>query len=169
MMIFQTCVIVFYFDSSVVLAKRPGNQPAVWVWTGKTVRFSSRTVQKPDPLLLGRPNLAPYPSTHRFRWVWLDPSCPISGSAFQVVLFMVPFKYPNDNSKILTMVCCCSFWMHWPPSWSECVDKRSQTHPGNERQHSVNDFRYCILSTQSGHWLQRVISEVLASFIRKSR
>jgi hypothetical protein len=67
-----------------VLATGPGNPPAVWVWTGKTGQFGSRTVQKPDPQTLGRPNPNPYPSTARFRPIWLDPSVQISGSAFRV-------------------------------------------------------------------------------------
>jgi hypothetical protein len=37
----------------VVLATGLGNPPAVWVWTGKMVRFGSKPVQKPDPLCLG--------------------------------------------------------------------------------------------------------------------
>ena len=43
----------------VVLATGPGNPPAVRVRTGKTVRFGSRTVQKPDPQRLGGPNPDP--------------------------------------------------------------------------------------------------------------
>ena len=46
--------------------------------------FGSRTVLKPDPLLLGGPNLDPYPLTRGFCRVQLDPSVPIAGSAFQV-------------------------------------------------------------------------------------
>ena len=67
-----------------VLATGPGNPPAVRVWTAKTGRFSSRPGQKPDPLTLGGPNPDPYPSTRVFRRVWLDPSVPISCSAFRV-------------------------------------------------------------------------------------
>jgi len=43
----------------VVLATGPGNPPAGRVWTAKTGRFSSRPVQKPDPLTLGGPNPDP--------------------------------------------------------------------------------------------------------------
>jgi len=67
-----------------VLATGPGNPPAVRVWTAKTGRFGSRTVQKPDLQTLGGPNPDPYPSTRGLRRVWLDPSVPISGSAFRV-------------------------------------------------------------------------------------
>jgi len=45
----------------VVLATGPGNPPAVGDWTGTTVQFGSRTVQRPDLLLLGGANPAPYP------------------------------------------------------------------------------------------------------------
>jgi hypothetical protein len=62
----------------------PGNPPAVRVWTGKIVWFGSRTVQKPDLLLLGEPNPDPYLLTRGFCRGWLDPSVPISGSAFWV-------------------------------------------------------------------------------------
>jgi len=68
----------------VVLATGPGNPPAVRDWTGKTVRFGSRRVQKPDPELLGRPNPYPYLSTRRFCRVSLDPSVAVSGSPFRV-------------------------------------------------------------------------------------
>ena len=91
-------------NSWLVLATDPGNSPAVRVWTRKKIQFSSRTVQRPNSLLLGGPNLALYPSTLGFRQVWLDLSGPISGFAFRVVLGMVAFRYPTVNRKILTMV-----------------------------------------------------------------
>ena len=78
-----------------MLATSPGNLPVVRVCTRKTVGFSSTTVQKPDLQPSGGPNPAPYLSTSRFRRDWLDPSCPISGSAFRVVLFMVALRYPT--------------------------------------------------------------------------
>jgi len=71
-------------SSRLVLATGPGNPSAVRVWTAKTRRFSSRTVQKLDPLTVGGPNPDPYPSTCRFRRVWRVPAVPISGSAFRV-------------------------------------------------------------------------------------
>jgi hypothetical protein len=76
-----------YFEllhEGIVLATGPGNPPAVRVWTAKTGWFGSRTGQKPDPQTLGGPNPDPYPSTRVFCRVWLDPSGPISGSAFRV-------------------------------------------------------------------------------------
>jgi len=152
-----------------VLATGPGNPPAVRVCTGKTVPFSSRPIKKPDQFLLGSPNPAPYLLTRGFPWVWLDPSGPISGFAFWVILFMVTFRYPTVNRKILAMVHRCSFWMYWPPLWSKNVKKCSLPHPGNERQWSVNDFRSCILGNLSGHLLQIVITEILATFIGKRR
>ena len=152
-----------------LLAMGLGNPPAVWVWTGKTVLFGSRTIQQPDLLLLGGPSPAPYLSTRGFRQVWLDPSGPISGFAFWVVLCMVPFRNLTVNRKISTMVCRCSFWTNWPPLCSKYVDKRSLPQPGNERQPSINNFRSCILGNQSEHWLQLVITEVMASCIGESR
>ena len=98
-----------------LLATGPGNPPAVRVRTAKTVRFGSKPIQKPDPLHLGGPNLDPYPSTRRFCRVSLDLSVPISGSGFQVILFMVAFRYPIANPKILTLIDCCPFLMYWPP------------------------------------------------------
>jgi len=61
------------YDKWIVLAMGPGNMAAVRVWTRKTVRFGSRTVQKPDPLLSGSSNPAPHQSSHGFHQVWLDP------------------------------------------------------------------------------------------------
>jgi hypothetical protein len=86
----------------VVVATGPGNSPAVRVCTGKTVRFGSRTVAKPEAQRLAGPNPGPYQSMNAFCQVWLDPSVPISGSVFRVFLFLVPFKYPTVNRKILT-------------------------------------------------------------------
>jgi len=70
--------------TSLVLATGPGNLPAVRIWTAKTGRYGSRPGQKPHPPTLSGPNPDLYPSTRRFRRVWLDPSVPISGSAFRV-------------------------------------------------------------------------------------
>ena len=154
---------------NLVLASGLGNRPAVRVWTGKTVRFGPRTVWKPLLRLLGGQNPAPYLSTHGFWRVWQELSGPIFGFAFQIVLFMVAFRCPTVNCKILTMVRHCSFGMYRPPLWSKYVDKRSLPHPGNEHQRSINDVRSCMLGNQSGHWLQIVLFEVLASFIGKSK
>jgi len=155
--------------SAEVLAMGPGNPPVVQIWTGKPVQFSSRPFQKHDPHLHVGQNTAPNPSTHGSRLVWLDLSGPVSWCAFQVVLFLVVFKYPTVNREIIMMAHRCSFWMYWLPSWSKKVDKRSLPLPGNERQWRVNDFRSCILHNRSGHWLQIVITEVLASCIGQSR
>ena len=98
-----------------VLAMGAGNPPAVWVQTVKTVRFGFKPVQQHDLTHLGGANLDLYQSTHRFWWVWLDPSVPISGSSFQVPLFMVAFRCHSANRKSLTLVRCCPFLMYWPP------------------------------------------------------
>jgi len=86
-----------------MLATGLGNRPAVRVWTARTGRFGSRPIQKPDPLTLGRPNLDPYPSTRGFRRVWLDPSVPISGSAFRV-------SHLWSHSDILLSTVKCWHW-----------------------------------------------------------
>jgi len=103
----------------VVLATGPGNPPAVRVWTRKTVRFSSRTVQKPDPELLGGPNPYQYPSTSGFCRVWLDPSVPVSGSLIRVVLFMVAVKYVTVMCKISTLVHHFLYLFHWRHLYSK--------------------------------------------------
>jgi len=102
-----------------VLATGPGNQPAVRIWTGKTVWFGSRHVEKPDAELLGGPNPYPYPLTCGFCWVWLDPSVPVSGSPFRVVLFMVAVKYVTVMCKISTLVHHSLYLFHWRPVYSK--------------------------------------------------
>jgi len=72
------------WSSGIVVAKGPGNLPAFRVWTTKTGWFSSRPGEKPDPLTLGWHNLDPFRSSSGSRRVWLDPSVPISCSAFWV-------------------------------------------------------------------------------------
>jgi hypothetical protein len=114
-----TCQIRQDARPKVVLATGPGNPPAVRVWTGKTVRFDSRTVQKPDPELLGGPNPYPYPSTCGLCWVWLDPSVPVSSSPFGVFLFMVAVKYVTVMCKILTLVHHSLYLFHWRPLYSK--------------------------------------------------
>jgi hypothetical protein len=110
-----------YGNSSrqVVLARGPGNPPAVRVWTGPTVRFGSRTVQKPDPELLDGPNPYPYASTRGFCRVWLDPSVPVSGSPFRVFVFMVAVRYVTVMCKILTLVHHSLYLFHWWPLYSK--------------------------------------------------
>ena len=110
---------LFLHSSSLVLATDPGNPPAVRVWTGKTVRFGSRTVQKPDPELLGGPNPYPYPSTRGFCRVWLDPSVAVSGSPILVVLYMVAVKNVTVMCKISTLVHHSLYLFHWRPLYSK--------------------------------------------------
>jgi len=102
-------------SGALVNATGPGNQPAVWVQTANTVWFGSKPSQKPDPLHFGVPNPDLYPSSHGFNWVSLLMSVPISGSSLWVFLFMVASRYHTTNRKILTLVCCCTFPMYWPP------------------------------------------------------
>jgi hypothetical protein len=102
-------------DAELVQTTGQDNPPAVGVWTGKTVRYGSRTVQNVDPLLLGGSNRHPYWATHRFCRLWLNPSVPIASSGYQVVLFIVAFRYHTANSKMLTFVGCCPFLTYWLP------------------------------------------------------
>ena len=85
-----------------VIATGPDNMPAVCVPAGNTIRFGSRTVQKPNQQRIGRPYPDPYVSTRGCCRVWLDLSVLISGYLFRVLLFMVAFRYPTVNCKILT-------------------------------------------------------------------
>ena len=141
----------------------------VQVLTRQPGRFCSRPVQKPDPRPVGGQHPDPYPSTCWFCSIWLDPLGPISGSACGVWLFKVAFRYPTVNYTILTMVRCCSFWMHWPPSLTTNGETATMPHPGNECERSVKHFCSCILGNLSGDWLQIVSTEVLASFKGKRR
>jgi hypothetical protein len=80
-----------------------GNLPAVRAWTINIGPVSSRPIQNPDPLRLGRPNWDPYPSTCGFRRGWLDPSVPISGTAFRV-------SHLWSHSDMLLLI--VKYW-HW--------------------------------------------------------
>ena len=70
--------------SNMVLAMGPGDPPAVQVWTAKTGLFSSRPIQKSEPLTIGGPNPDPYPWTCGIWRVGLNPLVPISNSVFRV-------------------------------------------------------------------------------------
>jgi len=87
----------------IVLATGPGILAAVRVWTAEMGRVTSRPVQNPDQLTLDGPNLDPYPSTHRFRWGWLDLTVPISGPAFRV-------WHLWSHSNILLMIVKYGHW-----------------------------------------------------------
>jgi len=113
----------------IVLGTGPGNPPAVRVWTGNTVRFGSRPVQKPDPELLGGPNRYPYPSTRGFCRVWLDQSVLVSCSRFRDFPFMVAVIYVTVMSKILTLVHHSLYWFHWQPLYSKQGETCSLLHP----------------------------------------
>jgi len=103
------------YNIHLVLAMGPGNPPAVWDWTGKTVLFGPRPIQSPDPELLGGLNLYLYPSTRGFCRVWLDPSVPISSSRFRVFLFMVAVRYVTVMCKISTLVHDSLYLFYWLP------------------------------------------------------
>jgi hypothetical protein len=88
----------------VVLATGLGNPTAVLVWPANTGQFGSRPFQKPQPVSLSRANPVLDTSTSRFCLVWLDQSVRITASACLVFKFMVAFRYPTVNCKILTWV-----------------------------------------------------------------
>ena len=121
-------------ETHLVLATGPGNPPVVRVWTGKTVRFGARTIQKPDPQLRGGPNPDLYPSTRGFCRVWLDPSVRISGSSFRVFLFMVAFRYLTVLCKILPLVHHCLCSIDWLPLWSKQAETCRLLHHEVERE-----------------------------------
>jgi len=151
-----------------VLATGRGIMPAVRVWTANTGRFSSRPIQNPDPLPLGVSNLDQDPSTCGLGQVWLDPSVPISGSAFRVSLFVIAFRYATGNRTILTLVHSCMFIMYWPPWWSKRIETHALPHPQNDCQRSVDDFWSCVLGNETANRLQTAINQFLAAFIGKT-
>jgi len=152
---------------AMVLAMGPGNPPAVRVWPARTIWFGSTTVQKPDQLLPAGPNPAPYLSTSGFRLVWVDQLGPRCSSAFGVFLFMVAFRYPTVNFKILSMVQHCHFLMYWQPFYSKQVERRSLPHPENEHQSSVNNWWTCISGNLSGAWSHITMNKWIAAFMSK--
>jgi len=98
----------------VLFATDPGKPPAVRVRTARLVWFGSRSDYKLDLLRLGGPNLDHYPLTRRVSQVWVDPFVPISGAVFGDFQFMVAFRYPTANHKILLLVRHCPFRKNWP-------------------------------------------------------
>jgi len=150
-----------------VLATGLGNPPAVRVRTGKMVRFGSRTVETPDPQRLGWANLDLYQSTRGFCQACLNPSVPISGFVFRVFLFMVAFRYPTANRKILTFAGDCPFRMNCPPLSLKPRDTHSMPHPEHDSHRRVKDFWSCFMSNLGGDWMQMIINEVLAVFQTK--
>jgi len=105
--------------SELLLGMGLGNPPVVRVWPAKMGRFSSRLVQKPNPLSLGGPNPDLHPSTHGLCRISLGPLVPMSSCAFRVFLFMVAFSYPTVQCKILTLVYHWLFEMYWLPLYSK--------------------------------------------------
>jgi len=135
-----------------VLATGPGDPPAVQVWTAKTGRFGSRTVQKPNPLNLGGPILHPYPSTRGFRRVWLDPSVPISGSAFRVSylwshsdMLLLIVKYWHLYVKVHFRRISCLDVQNKHTHVLNHILKMSVNKSSTEHQQSVNNIWCCNL------------------------
>jgi len=146
-----------------MLATGLGILPAVWVQIRKKGWFGSRPVKNQASPPPGSQYPDSYPSTRGFSRVWFDPSGPISGSSFLVVPFIVAFRYPAVNRKIIIMVCYCSSWTNWPPVNLENGETGSLPRPRNERQQSVNNVWYSIVGNLSGDWFQTFINEVSAS------
>jgi hypothetical protein len=123
----------------VVIGMGTGNPPAVRVWTGTTVQFGSKPIQKPDPELLRGPNPYPYQSTRGFCRVWLNPSVPVSGSPFRVFLFMVAVRYDTVLCKISTLIHLSLYLFHWRPFYTKHGETCSLLRP------EVEGDQLCIL------------------------
>ena len=143
-----------------VVATGLGYMPAVRVCTTKMGRIDSRPVQERDLQLLGEPNRDPYLLTRVVCQVWLDPSVPITGSGYRVILLLVALRYPNVNHTRLTLVCHCLFSMLWPPFDSRKRDTHSLPNPENQSQQSVNDCSSCTVRILSGDWSQTFPSKL---------
>jgi len=100
--------------STLVLATGPGNLPVVRIWTAKMGRFVSRPVQKPDLLHLAGPNPDLGLSTHGFCRVGLDPSVPISCSAFQV-------SHLWSHSDMLLLI--VKYWQWYITAHFRCIGR----------------------------------------------
>ena len=125
-----------------MLARSPGTLPEVRVWSAKTDRFSSRPIQKPNPLTLGGPNPDPYPSTVSFCLDLLHPSVPISGSAFQV-------PHLCSHSDMLMLI--VKYW-HW--YGTVCFWRIGCLNAQNEHRHTtyhILTMRVNRVSTIVGH------------------
>jgi hypothetical protein len=142
----------------------PGNPPAVPVCIRKSVPFGSNTVQKSNPLLLGRPNANHYPSSCEFCQVCLDLSCAIPHSSSQVFLYLVGFRHGTANHKMFTSAWCSHFLTDWLLWLSEKRETHCLTHPEHESQQHINDFWSRILGNLSGNWIQTFINVVMAAF-----
>lgn len=137
------------------------------VRTGSTVQLFFGPVQTRHMLLLGGPNWDPCPRTRSSHQNCLHPSGPISNCAFWVLHFMITFRHPNVNCKILTAIHHCSLWMYRPPVYWKNTESLYRPHPGSGCQHSIKDIWSFILDILSGDWFQIVIYEVLVFLIDK--
>jgi len=95
------------------------------------------------------------------------PSVPISSFVFRVFLFMVAFRYPTANRKILTFAGDCPVRMNRPPLSLKTRDTCSVPHPEHDSHRRVKDFWSCFISNLGGDWMQTIINEVLAVFQTK--
>jgi len=74
----------------------------------------------------------------------------MSGSCCQLFLFMVAFRYPTANCKILTCIHHYLCLMYWPPSGSKVCETHSLPDPEIELQWSVHNFWSCIMGKRRG-------------------
>jgi len=78
-----------------------------------SVQFQTHPMTRPAATWRAKP--VPGPINPLVWRVCLDPLVSISGSVFQIFLFMVAFRYPTVSCKILTLVCHCLYLMNWLP------------------------------------------------------
>jgi len=83
---------------------------------------------------------------------------------FPVLLFIVAFRYPTANRKILTLLRNCPFRVKQLPIKLNTRETRSLPHLEHDSQWRVNDFISCIMGNLRGDWMQTIINEVLAIF-----
>jgi len=151
----------------ILLVLDPGNLPTVQVYTAKPLPFCSRSIENADPLLLCVRTMYCYQSTSRFCWVWEHPSVPICTSGFLAFPFIVIYRFPTVNCKMLTFLCNCLFLMYWPPLYFKPRRTDSLPHQENESQRSVHNFWSSILGNQNGNWMQTFINEVSTAVMSK--
>jgi len=96
----------------IVLVTGLGNWPVVKASSTKIAMFGSWHACVLTLLPVGVITPDMYLSTCSCWCVWLDPSVPISGSALQVLQFIVACRYATAKHKILTLVGHCLVWMY---------------------------------------------------------
>jgi len=143
-----------------VLAEGPGNLPAVWDQTSKTVRLDCSPLPNPNLLPLAGPNPYPYLSTCRFcqnvaQSVSSNLQYCYSGFSIHGCIQIIYNELQNYAFGIV---------LSFADSLATCMIKKSEgsslPHPENERQWSDNAFLFCILGNPIDNLLQTFINEV---------